>query len=226
MPQRDKVLVTDFDGTMTRVDFYEVAVEHCLRGEFPDYWGKYARKEMTHFEAMAGIFSHIGCSEEEVRRLLPNMEIDERLGEGVRLLGELGWDVVVVSNGCRWYIDILLAEAGVELEVHSSAGRFVEGKGLVMVAPEESAFFAPGYGIDKRRVVEAMKGRYKRVAFAGNGPPDEGASLLVEAEVRFARAWLAERLEARGERFRRFERWSEVAFALVKSDGASEFTKK
>lgn len=215
MERRNKVLVTDFDGTMTQVDFYEVAVGHCLRGEVPDYWGKYARKQMTHFEAMAGIFSHIRCSEAEVRRLLPRMEMDEGVGEAVKGLRDAGWDVVVVSNGCRWYIDILLAQAGVELEVHSSAGRFVEGEGLVMEAPVESPYFAPGYGIDKRRVVEAMKGRYERVAFAGNGPPDEGASMMVGEGMRFARGWLAERLEARGERFGRFERWSEVARSLV-----------
>ena len=37
------------------------------------------------------------------------MELEPELRYGVDLLKRAGWRVVVVSNGCRWYIDCLLA---------------------------------------------------------------------------------------------------------------------
>ena len=33
------LLVTDFDGTMTRHDFYKLAAQSLLPPEMPDYWG-------------------------------------------------------------------------------------------------------------------------------------------------------------------------------------------
>jgi len=53
------------------------------------------------------------------------------------------------------------------------------------------------------------------VAFAGDGRPDLEAALLVEPGLRFARGWLAKELGRRGEGFRPFERWAEVAGALI-----------
>jgi 2-hydroxy-3-keto-5-methylthiopentenyl-1-phosphate phosphatase len=53
------------------------------------------------------------------------------------------------------------------------------------------------------------------VAFAGDGPPDLQAALLVPPGLRFARGGLAEELRARGEAFQPFSRWSEIARELV-----------
>lgn len=41
----EKVLVSDFDGTMTRHDFYKLAVESLVPAETPDYWAEYRTGE-------------------------------------------------------------------------------------------------------------------------------------------------------------------------------------
>lgn len=213
---RPAVLITDFDGTMTRTDFYEVAVARCLAPGAPDYWVDYASGRITHFEAMAGIYRHIRCPERQVRaEVLPAMDIDPALPEAAALLQQQGWDVVIVSNGSLWYIDILLDGLGVDLPRHGNPGRFVDGQGLLLELPASSPFFSPQHGIDKSLVVRDALSRYERVAFAGNGPPDLTPALLVPAELRFARTWLAGALAERGEGFRRYERWSEIARMLT-----------
>lgn len=209
------VLITDFDGTITRRDFYELAVAHCLGPNVPDYWSRYAAGAITHFDAMAGIFSHIRCPEPRLRALVTQMDPDPRLAEAVQRLDVAGWDVIIVSNGSLWYIEQILEAAGLShLPVHSSPGRYVEGGGLVLQRPLDSPFCSPTHGIDKCAVVRDAMTRYGRVAFAGNGPPDEAAALLATPELRFARTWLAQRFRARGEGFQPFERWSEIAAAL------------
>jgi len=209
-------LITDFDGTITKRDFYDLAVAHCLGPGIPDYWSGYASGAITHFEAMAGIFSHIRCPEPKLRALVAQMEADPQLAAAVGLLDAAGWDVIIVSNGSSWYIEQILAAAGLNhLPVHANPGRYIDGGGLLLERPLDSAFCSRTHGIDKRAVVRDAIKRYHRVAFAGNGPPDEAAALMVVPELRFARTWLAQRLEKRGEPFQPFDRWSEIASILL-----------
>lgn len=215
-------LITDFDGTITRIDFYEVAVARCLATQAPDYWTDYVAGRITHFEAMAGIYRHIRCPETVVRNeILPAMQIDPALPDAVARLDAMGWDVIVVSNGSLWYIDILLDGMGLHhLPRHGNPGRFVDGEGLLLQLPKDSPFFSPQHGVDKSMVVRDALSRYRRVAFAGNGPPDLAPALLVPGERRFARTWLAGALRERGEAFHPYERWSEIPAWLAEQEAS------
>lgn len=219
MAEPSRVLVTDFDGTVTRRDFYELVVARCLCSTVPDYWTQYSSGRITHFEAMAGIFSYIRCSPGQIDEIIADMDPDPRMASAVSALEAAGWRVIVVSNGCTWYIQRILADLGVSVEVHGNPGEWEDGKGLLLRLPEESPYFDRGFGVDKSAVVLKAQEQFDRVVFAGNGPPDEKPALLVKPEDRFARTWLADRLTASGERFRRFDRWSEIAEALIRDAG-------
>src|ERR1700730_11969576 len=52
-------LVSDFDGTLTRHDFFRLAVEHLMPAGVPDYWQEYREGRMTHFEAMQAYYGAI-----------------------------------------------------------------------------------------------------------------------------------------------------------------------
>jgi 2,3-diketo-5-methylthio-1-phosphopentane phosphatase len=211
-----RVLVSDFDGTMTKRDFFKLAIAQLLPADVTNFWGQYRDGEITHFEALKRYFAEIGARQDEVLAMVDQMELDPRLPQAVEALRASGWQVVVTSAGCSWYIERLLAQAQVKLEVHSNPGSYVEGRGLVMELPVGSQFLSPTVGVDKARVVQHHLDQGRSVAFAGDGFPDEPAAMLVPAEYRFARADLAESLVKRGEAFRPFERWSEIADALLK----------
>jgi len=213
------ILVTDFDGTVTLRDFYTCVVQELLEPGDLQPWHDYVAGKITHFEALRRIFVRIQASEREVEeRILPRMELEPRLRESVTELREAGWEIVVVSNGCGWYIDRLLAAAGVELTVHTNPGHFKAGGGLVMELPRDSPFFETETGISKLAVVEDARSRSDRVAFAGDGRPDLSPALQVEPASRFAREWLAEELERRGDDFHRIETWSDIADTLLARD--------
>ena len=213
-------LVSDFDGTFTRQEFYDLAMRDGLVDGLSDYWTAYAAGRISHFDAISGIFSHIRCSEATMRELIAQMEPDLKTPNALRALAAAGWDSVIVSNGCQWYIDIVmerlgLVEAGLAPPVHACPGRFVEGQGLIMKAPSDSPYFRPDFGVDKKLLIEDLQSRYVRVAFAGNGSPDLQASLAVPRELRFARGWLARRFDQDSVPYRPFDAWSEVADALL-----------
>src|SRR5262245_18376683 len=113
------VLVSDFDGTMTQHDFYKLAIETLLPPGTPDYWADVRAGRMTHFEALRRYFSRIRASESEVLAVVDRMELDPYLPQAIRDLRQAGWQVIVASAGCAWYIQRLLALAAVDLEVHA-----------------------------------------------------------------------------------------------------------
>jgi 2,3-diketo-5-methylthio-1-phosphopentane phosphatase len=210
------VLVSDFDGTMTRHDFYKLAIESLLPPDTPDHWAEYRTGAITHFEALRRYFAAIRASEAEVLAVVERMELDPELPAAVESLRHGGWGVVVTSAGCDWYIRRLLAAAGVDVEVHSNPGRFEPGRGLLMEMPAGSPYLSATLGIDKARVVRRHLDAGRTVAFAGDGFPDAEPALLVPGPLRFARGDLADVLDREGVSFRPFETWSDIARVLLR----------
>ncbi|MEL7638967.1 MAG: haloacid dehalogenase-like hydrolase [Solidesulfovibrio sp.] len=217
----DAVLVSDFDGTMTAEDFYSLAVKRLLPAEALGPWKAYLAGRMTHFNALRTIFSRIRAPEADVLAVIDAMGLDPKLPDALTRLRAAGWEVVVASAGCAWYIDRLLDTAGVCLEVHANPGVYLPGGPLVMEAPPPSPFTCEETGVDKAAVVRDALARARAVAFAGDGLADLPAALLVPDGRRFARGDLAEALTRCGRPFRTFAAWSDIAAMLLDAGGAS-----
>jgi 2,3-diketo-5-methylthio-1-phosphopentane phosphatase len=213
--KRGGVLVSDFDGTMTRNDFYKLVIESLLPADTPNHWAEYRANTITHFEALRRYFASIRASEKEVLAVVDRMELDPELPAALKSLRSAGWDVIVVSAGCAWYIRRLLESAGVSLEVHSNPGRFETGKGLLMELPVTSPFLSQTLGVDKAKVVKQQQDTGCTVAFAGDGFPDAESARLVPGPLRFARGDLADVLEREHLEFNSFEKWSDIARILL-----------
>jgi 2-hydroxy-3-keto-5-methylthiopentenyl-1-phosphate phosphatase len=216
MTTATRVLVSDFDGTMTRHDFYKLALNELLPPDVPDQWAAYRAGEITHFEGLRRYFAAIRAPEAEVLAAVDRMGLDPGLADAVAALRGAGWMVVVTSAGCDWYIRRLLAAAGVELEIHANPGRFEAGRGLLMGMPADSPFRCDNLGVDKARVVRSHLDAGRTVAFAGDGFPDADAAQLVPGDLCFARGDLAGVLTREGLPFHPFEAWSEVACTLLR----------
>lgn len=213
---QNSILISDFDGTVTRYDFYDLVCRRFPAILLAGHWQKYEAGEISHFEALRRIFAEIRTEEKELLQIVDEMQVDSCLAESVNRLQRNGWEIAVASAGCDWYIRKILSEAGVNISVHANPGRFSRQEGLVMELPKQSMFFSPELGINKVAVVRDALKRSSCVAFAGDGRPDLPAALLVEPERRFARKWLATKLREIGEPFQAFERWSEIAELLLK----------
>ncbi len=230
------VFVTDFDGTMTERDFYELALERFLPAGSDEIWQEYLARRITHFEALRHMFARIRATDAEMTRALADMRIDQGAARAVARLHAEGFGVFIASAGCGFYIERLLASLGLKPTVTppwqeepktpgsvtllANHGRFVVGEGLLLEPPRDSPFFHENTGTDKVAVVEAALAHAEVVFFAGDGPPDVAASLLVPPSRRFARGFLARHLESVGEEFRPFASWSEAAARIVEEAGS------
>lgn len=209
------ILVSDFDGTMTRQDFYQLVRARWWEHVPADPWQEYVDGRATHFAALAKYFAGVRTDEADLHRLIERMDPDPRLLDAVSKLERAGWEIVVASAGCDYYIRYLFARAGIRPVLHANPGTFSPETGVKMELPTTSPFYSPAFGIDKCAVVRDALARAERVAYAGDGPPDLPPTLLVEGRFRFARGWLAEKLKSLGEPFTPFERWSEIAEHLA-----------
>jgi len=211
-----KILVSDYDGTITDKDFYSLLAERYAPKGTPDYFAQYQEGRITHFEAIAAYFAFAPTEEPQLEELLAASQADPDLGASAELLERAGWELWVVSAGSSWYVERILKRAGVAAPVYSNPGRLEKGRGLVLEKLDPSSpYHSPSVGVDKSAVVRHALHVAETVAFAGDGPPDLPPALLVRPNLRFARGFLAEALQERGEAFRRFSRWSEIARNLA-----------
>jgi len=212
-----RVFFSDFDGTMTDVDFFELVLKE-MRPDLPgDPVAAFRRGDLALFEALRRIFAAIPLDEDAVLALLGKLAPDPLLAEDAARLVAAGWELHVISAGSAWYIHHLFRQLGVDapIAVHANPGRFVRGRGLVMELPDDPRIARPGIGIDKAEVVRIHSAGARTVAFAGNSPPDLAAARLVPEGLRFARGSLREALDRLGLGYRPFDRWHEVAEALL-----------
>jgi 2-hydroxy-3-keto-5-methylthiopentenyl-1-phosphate phosphatase len=216
MTQKHGILVSDFDGTMTTYDFYDLICKEFPEVSAGGFWEQYEEGKITHFEALRLIFASIKSTEDKIISIIKQMKIEPILNESIELLKKNNWDVVVASAGCEWYIKKLLQWQNVSIPVYANPGIFTSSKGLLMSLPDDkSPFFSREIGINKMAVVHDALKKYSNVAFAGDGRPDLGPALLVPPELRFAKHWLAKKLHELGEEFIPFEHWSDVVKYIV-----------
>ena len=216
MADRAKQLITDFDGTMARNDFYACAVDLLLQPEDLVPFEEYAAGKISHFAALQQILGRIRATDEQMQQTMDAMQFDPRAGDALADLNAGGWHVQVVSNGCSWYIERLLQQHGITVDVLTNPGTFSPVDGLQIDLPRDSPFLDECVGISKAAVVRAAleDGDCHEVAFAGDGRPDLEPALLVKPQFRFARGWLAETLTQQGEPFQPFDVWSEISTVL------------
>ena len=210
-----RIMVSDFDGTMTRYDFFDIARRHLPTATDHDYWQEYLDGKISHFEAMASIFGAIRTDHQGMENALARMELDPTLRDSVTRLEDAGWKIIVASAGCEWYIERLLDKAGVELEVHANPGKFTPENGLELSLPTDSPYFEPDKGIDKEAIVREALSQDSQAAFAGDGRPDIPAAKNINGSRLFARGMLADYFSEKGRPFHYFENWKQIADILL-----------
>ena len=210
-----KIMVSDFDGTMTRFDFFDVARRFLPSAADHDYWQDYLDGKITHFEALAAIFAAIRTDFAGMENVMARMELDPTLRDSVTRMESAGWKIIVASAGCDWYIRRLLKNEGLALEVHANPGVFTPENGLELSLPTDSPYFEPDKGIDKEAIVRAALSQDSQSAFAGDGRPDIEAAMHVSGGRLFARGMLADYLKGRDRPFHLFENWKQIADTLL-----------
>lgn len=213
------ILVTDFDGTISRRDFFDLILERHPTAEGHDAWRRYLEGEITHAEGIGGVFASLRTDEAGADALVEALDPAPGTGAAILALQKAGWEVVIASAGCAWYIERLMAKLGVRVGLHACPGEFAPETGLVLRPDEAAPWFEPRTLVDKTAIVRDALVRDPVVAYAGDSLTDREGALLMPPERRFARGWLARRFERDGVSFTPFAAWPEIADRLLAEAG-------
>jgi len=208
------IFVSDFDGTLTAKDFYQMIIDDYIGEVGQELYKAWRRKEYKDKDFLAQIYRSIGRDEDEILEDILKIEWDEHASEVIQKIKDSGGEFAILSAGTSYYIDRLLEAKKIsDLKVYSNPG-YYQDRGIHLKPDESSPYYSDVYGIDKAKVVKAFKEQYEKVYFAGDSAPDIEPAKL--ADLVFAKGTLQEMLREQDIPFIPINHFGEVEDELIR----------
>ncbi len=188
MKNNSCVLATDFDGTISKKDFFWHIIDKVLTEKDIEPWDDYKEGRITHFEGLNRIFRKIRLEIKDLHQLIIDIPVEECFTETMKFCLDNNINVYIISAGADYYIKLILEKLNIKNNIKIIANQSVYSPkhGLVMEKyTQEQEFYSYNYGVNKAGVIKYLKSNYKKVVFAGDGTPDYAAAK--HADVVFAR---------------------------------------
>ncbi|WLR60023.1 MtnX-like HAD-IB family phosphatase [Guptibacillus hwajinpoensis] len=184
--------VSDFDGTISKKDFYWLVIE-TYYPEGKGLYKKWKAGEMQDIDFLSHVFQSIDQHEEQIIQDILSLPIDEHVPSFIKKVQENGGDFYILSAGTDYYIHHILKHYGIQnVPVFSNKG-YYENKNVHLSIDESHKHYSRRYGIDKSKVISDLKEKYEVVYFAGDSEPDSHPANV--ADLTFAKDVLQELLK-------------------------------
>ncbi|NLM13479.1 MAG: MtnX-like HAD-IB family phosphatase [Epulopiscium sp.] len=185
---KEFVFISDFDGTITEKDFYWHIIDKYLKEEGMNLYKRWRQGEFNNIEFISTIFQNIGQDENQIYKDIIEIPMDSYIKDFIDFIHSLNGEFVIVSAGSSYYIELFLRYYGINnIKVYSNYGIYKD-KGIHLELDPTYEFYSERYGLDKKKVVQYLKGLYPKLYYAGDSSPDYEASLL--CDCRFAKGRL------------------------------------
>lgn len=208
-----RAAVIDFDGTICPQDVSEELLSRFADSSWRDIDRQFQRGEIGSRECLTRQGALVRASREEMlRHALDRFAVDPSFPGFVSWAREVGMEVSVASDGFGFYVEPMLAAAGVEgVSILTNETTHLGG------APRFS--FPSGHpecigcGTCKMLAVRGSRERLGPVAFVGEGHSDQYGALY--ADVVFAKQHLADLCRRDGIPFLPWEDFDDVRRGLT-----------
>ncbi|MCB2293655.1 MtnX-like HAD-IB family phosphatase [Clostridium algoriphilum] len=211
---KDFAFISDFDGTLTKKDFYKILSEAYYKEELLPLFNSWKNGEMKNREYLGYVFNNVRRSEAELNEDILNISFDPFAKTFIEQVKAAGGDFIVISAGASYYIDKVLENYNIKgIDVYSNKGIY-KNNGIYFDLDENSEFYSDRYGIDKLIIVEKLKANYKNIIYAGDSAPDLAPALI--SDLVFAKGKLVDLLKKEKKEFIEFQNFSEVWDKLKK----------
>jgi len=210
------VFVSDFDGTISRKDFYWHVIDKYMKEEGNLKYKEWKEGKMQDVQFLGHIFKNIGQEKEQIHKDILELEIDPYLHKFIDFIHENNGEFVILSAGSSYYINVILEYFKLDHIMVYSNNAIYKDKGLHYDIDVSNEFYSERYGIDKKKVVEHLKNKYNRVYYAGDSMPDYEASLL--CDLRFATGGLIDIYKEKNVDFYEFSTFEDIEAVLKEKE--------
>ncbi|AXI29525.1 2,3-diketo-5-methylthio-1-phosphopentane phosphatase [Priestia megaterium] len=205
--------VSDFDGTISKKDFYWIVIEKYFP-EGEELFHRWKAGEMKDIDFLSTVFQSIHQEEPTILEEVANIPIDEYVPAFIKAVQKNGGDFYILSAGTTYYIKPILDKYGVEkVEVYSNEGYFHQDNVHLRLDPAHR-WHSERYGIDKSAVIKELKETYETIYFAGDSEPDSHPAKY--ADVTFAKDALQDLLREQNVSFVPVETFKDIEQYLMK----------
>ncbi|SER75323.1 MtnX-like HAD-IB family phosphatase [Salisediminibacterium halotolerans] len=207
--------VSDFDGTISKKDFYWIVIEsYYPEGE--ELYKQWKNGEMKDIEFLSTVFQATELSVEELNALIHKIPLDEGVFPFIDAVKQAGGDFIILSAGTDYYIHELIRYYDLPtIPVFSNRGSYENG-GIQIYLDHSDPFYSERYGIDKKTVIEALQKDYEFVFYYGDSEPDSHPAR--SADRMFAKDKLVSILDEQNVGYEQAETFADVHERL-KSEG-------
>jgi 2,3-diketo-5-methylthio-1-phosphopentane phosphatase len=114
------LVLVDFDGTIVQQDATDLILERFALPEWRNVEQEWVAGRIGSRECLARQIDLVRASAADLDRLIDEIEIDPAFAAFTALCRELGYSVIVGSDGLDRVIEIILGRAGIELPTVSN----------------------------------------------------------------------------------------------------------
>lgn len=200
--------VSDFDGTLTDRDFYQIVMDKYLKDWAWDYYHEWKKTKKINVEFLNKIFGSMDRSEEEIYEDILQLPLDPYAIDFIKRIEKNGGDFYILSAGTSYYIKKLLEHYNISSVTVISMEGVYKNRGIQILPDANSEFYSDIWGVDKAKVIYNLKQKYSKVYFSGDSEPDVGAANA--ADCAFARNELKKLLSDKNIPFVPFSKFNEV----------------
>jgi 2,3-diketo-5-methylthio-1-phosphopentane phosphatase len=211
MTDKKIALISDFDGTITKEDFFNMAVDKLLSPEALKPWHDYVSGKITHIDALTGIFSQIRLSQDELDKFIDTIHIDKHFYDVMDFCAKHKIPVYICSAGTKYYIEKKIGgeikKYGIKLVSNDAV--YSPEKGLRLISPDKNdPFYDENTGISKEALVEKLNKEGYFTVYAGDGRPDLLPSK--KAKTVFAKSILLDMCRKENIKTEKFENFKDI----------------
>jgi len=216
---KDKLIVlTDFDGTITKKDVCYLLLERYARFYWQGLDREWIEGKISTEDAYTELLKRIDIKKEEFDRFIDSVEIDENFKRFFIECKKNNVEVEVVSDGLDYYIKKILEREGLgDIHFHSNGLTF-KGNEMILEFKKENHEVCQRKdnpcGFCKKTVVEEKKKAGYKIIFIGDGPSDRCPAS--EADVVFAKGFLKSYCEEKKIPFYEFNDFNDVLMGMKK----------
>lgn len=207
------LFVADFDGTITAQDFY---IQILYRYEHNKIFSNYKKRGV---ELLIDVLQGANLTEKEFLKEIEHIPIDPYFSSFCSFIKEAGGDLLILSAGCKYYIEKKLDMVGVKnVKIVANDGVFENGR-FKFLRNEDERFYCKTYGIGKYKVINFYKQKYDSIFYAGDSFVDFKACKM--CDVRFAKKNLAKILSMFCLDFYEFKSFKDIENILINYFGSN-----
>ena len=209
---RDTIIVSDFDGTITKTDTLSKFLEDYADDKWLDIENDWREGKFGSQECLVRQFALVpNLTPKLIDSFLDTMEIDKGFIPFCKKARLKKIPVLILSDGLDYFINKILEKNKLDFINVITNHAYFGGKyntDFIIEFPNDSKHCSNNAGTCKCKAVKNLKNLYKKVVYVGDGASDFCVSK--EPDIVYAKAGLAEYCRNNNIKYKKFDSYYDI----------------